>query len=103
MLDFEFLIFGIALFGSYIFESFLFLISLAMLSITQFIFFALGFAFNFSEPLEFYLYIGITSLCLYSITEKSKFQDGKLAKMTKMFLWKIQKCIRNIKFLWNRR
>ena len=52
MLDFEFLIFGIVLFGSYIFLKAFCVFALAIffcLSITQFIFFVLGFAFKFQS------------------------------------------------------
>ena len=55
--------------------------------------------FQFSRTLRIYLCIGGSSLCLYSITEKYVFQDAKLYKVTKTFLWKIQKYILSIRFL----
>ena len=42
---------------------------------------------------EVYLYIGITSLCLYIITEKTKFQVAILAKIDKNDLCKRQKSV----------
>jgi hypothetical protein len=48
----------------------------------------LGFLF---EPQGFYLYIGITSLCLYNTSNFSTFQDAMLNKVNKMNLYKIQK------------
>ena len=36
---------------------------------------------EFSLDLKFYLYIGITSLCLYNNTEMRPLQDGNLYKM----------------------
>ena len=52
--------------------------------------------FLFSGSLEVYLYIGITSLCLYIITEIFIFQDGILYKLDSFSLWKIQKSILHI-------
>ena len=49
------------------------------------------FAFYEEEPLEVYLYIGITSLCLYSNRLCSKMQDGILPKFNTKVLWKTQK------------
>ena len=46
--------------------------------------------FLFFGSSEVYLYIGITSLCLYIITEKIFFQDGKLDKVNKRDLCKRQ-------------
>ena len=46
--------------------------------------------------LEVYLYIGITSLCLYIITEISLFQDVILYKSNKSSLYKIQKSVSDI-------
>ena len=40
-----------------------------------------------------YVYIGITSLCLYNITKIAYLQYGKLYKMTQKFLCKKQKMI----------
>jgi hypothetical protein len=42
--------------------------------------------------LEVYLYIGVTSLCLYIINKKSNNQDGKLYKTHKINLCKRQIC-----------
>ena len=39
---------------------------------------------------EVYLYIGITSLCLYNITGIEHFQDGMLDKVNKEYLCRIQ-------------
>jgi len=46
----------------------------------------------FEGSSEFYLYIGITSLCLYNITSFLFFQDGMLSKLTNLFLLKTQIC-----------
>ena len=40
----------------------------------------------FYEPLGFYLYIGITSLCLYNTPEKWIFQEGITAKVKDVLL-----------------
>ena len=50
------------------------------------------------EPLRIYLYIGITSLCLYTITEKSIFQVAILYKLHNLNLYKIQKYALDIHF-----
>ena len=39
----------------------------------------------------FYLYIGITSLCLYNTGGKGFLQDGILYKLNKIRLYKMQK------------
>ena len=56
-------------------------------------------SFLFLGSLEVYLYIGITSLCLYIITEIFVFQDGILYKLNSFSLCKIQKYVYGIHFL----
>ena len=45
---------------------------------------------RFFRALRIYLYIGITSLCLYNTTKYFVFQDGKLDKLTKRKLCNVQ-------------
>ena len=47
---------------------------------------------------EVYVYIGITSLCLYNITGFPIFQDGILYKVHSPFLYKIQKSLNSAHF-----
>ena len=47
--------------------------------------------FSFSEPWKFYLYIGITSLCLYNSTKSCVLQYGNLYKVHETLSCNMQK------------
>ena len=89
MMEFEFEIIGNVLFSALFALAFLF---------AQFIL-PLLFASAFCLSLRIYLYIGITSLCLYNTSKKRTFQDAILNKVNKLFLCKIQKFTVNIHLL----
>ena len=60
--------------------------------------FQMLFYLGFSEPFEDLLFFGISSLCLYIITEILTFQEAILYKLHKTRLCKIQKYTADIHF-----
>ena len=81
MMDFEFWILGLSFFRLIFASAFLFFFLPSLFLLLYF--FCLSFLF---EPFRIYLYIGITSLCLYNTSKKSIFQDAILYKINNLFL-----------------